>query len=275
MSSGLLFSLALAIKMIIAATLVVFASLAAERFGSLIGAMVATLPIAAGPAYIFVALDHDASFIASSAVGSLVSNAANIVFCAVYTVVAQRQRLAISLPASLVCWIGFVAMSRYAPLSLTDVVALNLLVLLICVPVGRRFRRAEMPATCRRWYDVPFRAAMVVILVATVVSLSSRLGPTATGILALFPVVLVSLVLIFQPRIGGLATATITANGIAGLAGYGAALLVLNLSAVPAGKPVALSLALAVSIAWNLVIVMMRRRGLPILRRSRVLSTPP
>lgn len=42
--------LALTIKMAAAAALVVFATLAAERFGSLLGAMVAMPPISAGPA---------------------------------------------------------------------------------------------------------------------------------------------------------------------------------------------------------------------------------
>src|SRR3712207_6913224 len=32
-----------------------------------------------------------------------------------------------------------------------------------------------------RWYDIPARAALVGVLVATVTSLSSIIGPTATG----------------------------------------------------------------------------------------------
>jgi hypothetical protein len=102
---------------------------------------------------------------------------------------------------------------------------------------------------------------MVATLVVTVVALSSRVGQTVTGILALFPIVLVSLILIFQPRIGGPATATITANGIPGLAGYGVALVVLHLVAMPAGTATALALALGVSIGWNLLILGLRRRG--------------
>jgi hypothetical protein len=153
-------------------------------------------------------------------------------------------------------------------------VLLNILVLTICLPLARRFRRAPMPPTIRRWYDMPLRAAMVATLVATVVTLSSQLGPTVTGLLAVFPIVLSSLVLIFQPRIGGPATAAITANGIPGLAGLGLALLVVNLLAVPAGKPAALTLALAVSIAWNLIIVGVRRHGL-VLGRSTGRSSRP
>jgi hypothetical protein len=70
---------------------------------------------------------------------------------------------------------------------------------------------------------------------------------------------LTSLVLIFQPRIGGRATAAITANGVAGLAGYGAALVLLHLVAVTLGSPAALTLALLVSIGWNLAVLLLRK----------------
>lgn len=260
MSPQLVFLLALAIKMAITASLVVFATLAAERFGSLVGAMVATLPIAAAPSYVFIALDHDAAFITASALGSLVSNAAVMAFCIVYTLIAQSRGLATSLAAALGSWTALVLISRSVPWSMPGAVLLNILVLMICIPVARRFRMAPMPARRRRWYDTPVRAAMVATLVATVVTLSSQLGPSVTGLLAVFPIVLSSLVLILQPRIGGPATAAITANGIPGLAGLGLALLVLNLAAVPIGTPAALALALAVSIAWNLVILTLRRR---------------
>jgi len=39
---------------------------------------------------------------------------------------------------------------------------------------------------------------MVALLVATVVGLSTRVGPTITGMLAVFPIVLLSLMLILQ-----------------------------------------------------------------------------
>ena len=48
------FIIALALKMLATAAVVVTASLIAERAGALIGAMVATLPIASGPAYILL-----------------------------------------------------------------------------------------------------------------------------------------------------------------------------------------------------------------------------
>ena len=105
MSPDILFWLALATKMCVTAAFVVFATLAAERAGPLVGALVVTLPISAGPAYVFVALDHDADFIAASALASLTINVANGIFCLTYTLLAQTRGIASSLTAALGSWI--------------------------------------------------------------------------------------------------------------------------------------------------------------------------
>ena len=76
--------------MAVAAAFVVAASIITERSGPAIGALVATLPVSAGPAYVFLALDHDDAFIARSALASLPINAATIFMCLVYVHLAQR-----------------------------------------------------------------------------------------------------------------------------------------------------------------------------------------
>ena len=77
MSPDLMFWLALATKMAITALFVSVATIIAERLGAAVGALVATLPVSAGPVYVFLALDHDAAFISASAVASLSGYAAN------------------------------------------------------------------------------------------------------------------------------------------------------------------------------------------------------
>ncbi len=261
MPSDLLFWLALTTKIAVPAVLVVIAAWAAERAGPLIGAMVATLPISVGTAYAFVALDQDAGFIAASALGSLSSNAANAVFCAVYIVAAQTRGLGVSLAAALAAWTGVALALHAVDWTLAGVVGVNAVVFAACLPVAWRFRAAPMPPVVRRPYDIPLRAGLVAALVLAVVGASARLGPGLTGIFALFPVVLSSIVLIFHPRTGGRATAAIMANGIPGLAGIGLGFVVLNLAAVPAGKWAALTLALAMSCGWNLLLFATQRRS--------------
>ena len=104
MSPDLLFWLSLVLKMAVTAGFVIAAAMVAERAGPAIGAIVATLPIAAGPAYVFVALDHDATFISQSAIGSIAAHAATAVFSLAYILLAQRNGMAISVIGAVGVW---------------------------------------------------------------------------------------------------------------------------------------------------------------------------
>jgi len=127
----------------------------------------------------------------------------------------------------------------------------NAVAFAICVPLLRRFRNVKMPLITRRWFDIPLRASLVATLVATVVTLSGWVGPTVSGIIALFPVVFTSMMLILHPRIGGPATAAVLANSGWGLMGLGIAIAVLHVAALQFGSAVGLSLALMVCVGWN------------------------
>jgi hypothetical protein len=111
-----------------------------------------------------------------------------------------------------------------------------------------------MPLITRRWYDIPLRASLVATLVATVVTLSGWVGPVISGILALFPLVFTSMMLILHPRIGGPPTAAVIANSGWGLIGFGLAIAVLHVAVLHFGSAIGLSLALMTGIGWNLVL---------------------
>ena len=105
-------------------------------------------------------------------------------------------------------------------------------------------------------------AAMVSTVVATVVTLSRWVGPSVSGTIALFPVVFTSMMVILHPRIGGPPTAAVVANSGWGMAGFGIAILVLHLAALRFGSAIALSLALATCVSWNLTLWWYGRRKL-------------
>ena len=72
----------LALKMVLTALVVVVTSLAVERSGPFIGALIAALPTAAGAAYTILAIEHPPNFIAASAIGSAATGAAVSIFAA-------------------------------------------------------------------------------------------------------------------------------------------------------------------------------------------------
>lgn len=249
----------IAIRLVATASMVVLATWAAERSGPLIGSLIATLPISAGPAYVFVAVAHDSAFIAQAALASLAVNAATICFMLAYVVIAQKRGLILSYGAAFFCWVVIGYPVQSLDWSLPPDIALNVVVTAIALPIAHRLAKHTMPPARRRWYDVPFRAGLVACFVAIVVALSAHVGPAITGMLAVFPIVLSSLILILQPRAGGEATASLIAHGMFGTVGFGTALIVLHLLAVPFGSGIALGAALAVCLGWNLVLLVLRR----------------
>jgi hypothetical protein len=260
MSPEFPFLLTLGLRMAVAAACVVTAAFITERSGPVIGALIATLPFSAGPSYVFLALDHDAAFIAQGALASLAINAVTIFMGLTYVVLAQRWNAVVSTGGAIAVWIVLAALTRMISWSLASGIFANAIAYAICLPLLRSFRHVQMPLITRRWYDIPLRALLVATLVAAVTTLSGWVGPGISGTIALFPIVFSSIMLILHPRIGGPATAAVIANSGWGLLGLGVAIAALHLTAMPFGSAIALSFALAICVIWNLGLWWIGRR---------------
>lgn len=259
MSPELLMWFVLAMKMSVTALFVTAATVIAERLGATVGALVATLPVSAGPVYVFLALDHDSAFISSSAVASLALNSATAIYLTAYVLMAQRRSMWLSISLAFAMWLVVVLALSPVRWTAWSAFALNLIVFTACTFIVQPFCFVRIPPTTRPWYDFVLRAGLVAALVGVVVTLSFQIGPTGSGVLAVFPVIYMSIMLILHRRVGGPATAAVLANAVSALAGFGVALLVMHLTAVALGSPVALLLALGVSMGWNAVIYAIRR----------------
>jgi len=255
------FWLSLAAKMISTGFIVVVASLLVERAGPFIGAMVATLPISAGPAYIILSLDHDSAFIARSALVSMAINAAVALFIAVYALLAQQRGFLLSLGAAIAVWFACAMIVVRLPWTVPAALAVNAVTFAIAFAATRRYWNATvLSRAAARWWDIPLRAALVMAVVAAVVFTGRLIGPGAAGIAAVVPVVLTSVVLVLHPRQGGQAAAAVLVNGLPGLIGFALALACLHLAAIPLGTPPALALWFGISVAWNLALIVIRSR---------------
>jgi hypothetical protein len=258
------FWITLVAKMIASAALVIGASLVVERAGPLIGAMIATLPLSAGPNYVYLAMEHGSAFLAKSALASLVANAATGLFAAAYAALAQKRGLAASLGGAYAVWIAVVLLAHRPDWTLAALISANALVYAGAIAATRRFLAARPLAPAgRRWWDLPLRALAVMALVATVVLAGRFIGPGAAGVTALVPIVFTSLVFILHDRIGGPATAAVIAHSLPGMVGFTVAVVVLAVTVVPLGAAAALSLALLVSVAWNGALIVLQRLRKP------------
>ncbi len=256
-----MFWFALAVKLVLTAGIVVLVSVVVERAGPLVGALVMTLPVTLGPAYIFLALEHDAGYVAHSAAASLAVNAVTGVFMLMYLVLAQKRGLLASLLPALACWIALAFIVKSGDWPLTAAVLLNVAVYTLCLRASRRYRDVRVPQVARQWYELPLRATLVASLMAGVLGLSHWAGPAAAGMLAVYPVSTTCTMLILHPRLGGRATAAVIANGLWGLLGVALGLCAIAAIAPQWGTAAALLLGLLViPVGWNLSVWWLRQR---------------
>lgn len=254
--------LLLGLKMAIAATIVVITSIIAERSRPFIAAMVVTLPVSAGPALVFLALDHDDAFLSGTLMGAMSTNMATAAYCLAYAVVAQRAGTVLSLAAALAAWAIASIVMRQIEWTLGLSLLATVAVYALAIPMGQRFlsnKRTVAPP--REWYAIPLRALAVACLVAAVTTLSWTLGAYYSGVLAALPLVLTSLIAILQPRIGGPQTAAMIASSLVGLFGFGFALAASVVTVPAVGRFWALGIGLAVCLLWNGALVLFKRRA--------------
>jgi uncharacterized membrane protein (GlpM family) len=256
-----LFWYGLALKMAMTATIVVVASVAVERSGPFIGALIAALPTAAGAAYIILAFEHPPDFIAASAVGSAAAAATVSIFALVYTVLAQRHGLILSLGTAMAIWfVGAAALRLFNWTPLTALL-LNVLVFGVTVPLSWRYRTPGLtPKFLRTAYDIPLRAITAAIVVAVVTTASHSIGSFVSGVFAVFPIVMASSVVILHPRVGGKATASMFAHSQIALVGLWLGFLALHYLVAPVGVWPALVLALGVCVGWSFGLWLLRAR---------------
>ncbi|MBV9239587.1 MAG: hypothetical protein JOZ94_27435 [Xanthobacteraceae bacterium] len=250
------------VRAITTALLVLSASAAAEMAGPFWGALIASLPVSAGPAYVFLAIQHGADFVAASALGSCAANAATGLFLIAYGLVAARLAAWPSLAIAVLTWLA--AALAIQQITWTPFTALffNLVVYVGGFKLLRSSRSSDdalpLRPVRRRWFDLPARALAIAAFVTAVVGLSSVIGATVTGIAAVYPISLISLIVIVRPQIGARGCSVLVADALPPMLGFGMMLLVLHVAIPRWGSPIAFATALLITMCWSCALVLLR-----------------
>ncbi len=179
----------LAVKLLLAPSFVVGASLIARRFGARIGGLVAGLPVVAGPILLAYALTHGRSFAAAAAAGTLLGLVSLVGFVVVYGRLAGRLSWGASMVAG---WLAFaVATAAFTTISppLWAALALAALALALGLAALPRPSVEAVERTAAPVWDLPLRAGCAVALVLGLTALAGWLGPQLSGLLAPFPII--------------------------------------------------------------------------------------
>ncbi len=253
------------------AAFVVSVTALAEAVGPFWGGLIVSLPISAGPAYVMLALDHTDAFIAGSTIGSLAANAVTTVFILIIVKLAPRVPWPVTVGSAILAWLVAASLVRQVGWTLFSASVLNVVAFAVCLWLVRR-TPASVAASGRigprRWYELPLRAVLVGGVVATVVTASDWMGPTVTGMAAVFPIMLTGLGVLALPRLGGAAGAALFAATLRAMPGFAIALLVLGLTAEPLGRWWGMASAIATQLAFAACLLLWRRIGTGASRRA-------
>jgi uncharacterized membrane protein (GlpM family) len=243
----------LAVKILLAPTFVIGASLAARRYGARIGGLVGGLPVVAGPILLVFALSHGRAFAAEAAAGTLLGIVSLLAFIVSYAHLASRVRWGVSL---IFGWGAFFAMTG-ALSTITMSVDPALAVVLTAVALallalprvgGERLSMVSLPA-----WDLPLRGLSALALVLALTALAGQLGAKLSGLLAPFPVIASVLAVFTHAQHGEQDLLRIMRGFVIGLVAYALFCFALAVSLESLGIAVSFLLAAIAALATQAV----------------------
>lgn len=177
----------LALKLLLAPSLVALASLAARRWGLKVGGAIAGFPVVYGPIIFIIALEQGPDFAATAALRGLMA----ILPFALFAV--SMSWACLRLPTWLAVLIGWAAymLFSWASMSLEAGFVLALVFAVAGILGGRALlpHASEAKANAKpSMWDIPIRMASTLALLLSVTALAKPMGPAWSGAMASFPV---------------------------------------------------------------------------------------
>jgi len=191
----------LALKLFLVPAFLLLLSLAGRRWGPEVAGWLAGLPLLTGPILFLLALEHGPGFAAAAATVSLAAVVGAVAFIVTYANVCARRSPALSLLSGLAVWCCAALLLPRLPL--TNLVSLVIALLALAtgprlIPhIGAPILTARLP----KW-ELPLRMLAGAVLTLTVTALAAAIGPSWSGMFAVFPVLAIVLA-VFSHRASG------------------------------------------------------------------------
>ncbi len=237
----------LGLKLLLAPSLVVAASLAGRRWGPQLAGWVAGFPIIAGPISLFFALENGQAFGARAAQGTLTGIVSMSAYAVTYAWAARHWHWA---PALLGGYAAFaVSTVTLRNLDFRDVMP-HLAMAAVATATGLRLLPELRPAyrlPGGAKGDLPLRVIATAALVLLVTGMAAGLGPTLSGMLAPFPVAGTVLVVFAHREHGPEAAVRVLKGFLTALFAFASFFAVLGFTLETWSIPLAFGTALAVA----------------------------
>jgi hypothetical protein len=219
----------LALKLLLVPAFLLLISLAGRRWGPAVAGWLAGLPVLTGPILLLLALEHGPGFTAAAATVSLSAVSGAVAFIVIYARVCARRPPLLSLLAGLAVWCcAALLLTRFSPGNFVSL-GIALLALVIAPNFFPRLSAPILTATLPRW-ELPLRMLAGAAVTLAVTTLAAAIGPSWSGMFAVFPVI-TTVLAVFSHRASGPAFTVILLRamiwGLYSLASFCLALAVL------------------------------------------------
>ncbi len=209
-------------------------TLASHRYGPAVGGILGAVPAKGGPILLFLALEQNTSFAATSAAASLGGAGGCGVFCLVYALVCRRVGWPIAGAAAYGAFAAtWAVMLPISALGLAPAFVATIAILL----VSRRLLPAAPPvprrATARS--ELPTRMVAGAAMVVFVTTAGPLFGATISGMLTTIPTVAAVMALFTHAQEGPDRTIGVMRGMTHGLVGFASFLTVVAATLVPLG----------------------------------------
>jgi hypothetical protein len=229
------------------ASLVAVSTIAAARWGHVIGGVLSAFPLIVGPVLLVAAERHGTAFAAQTAAATLLGLIALSGFALAYARSARRLRWRSSVALA---WLAAAALGTLAGQVEAGLVGGlvaatgSLGVALWALPAGRG-RRVTVVAP--RW-ELPLRMALTAAMIVGISAAAGRFGPAVAGALAALPTVASVLVVSTHSQHGAEAVLDLLRGMLGGMAEFVLFCALIGLLVEPAGVAAAFVLATAAAV---------------------------
>ena len=191
----------IALSFVLAGVWISGATLLGEKLGSKRAGLITNLPSSILLSLIFMALTMGPEYAAATTKGTPVGMTIDTLFTFVFILMA-RKGLSKALTISLIVWAitAYVFIKLIPPLGIAGAIGLYVLVTALCFILAERvlhIRSVPHKETTFSWKQILLRALFAGTVVAGAVTIAQFAPPYMTGILATFPAVLSSTLVIF------------------------------------------------------------------------------
>ena len=227
-------------------------TLASHRYGPAVGGVLGAVPAKGGPILLFLALEQNTSFAATSAAASLGGAGGCGVFCLVYALVCRRVGWLVAAAAAygafVVTWAVMLPVSAWG---LAPAFVVTMAILLI----SRRLLplAPPMPRRATSASDLPVRMVAGAAMVVFVTTVGPNFGATISGMLATIPTIAAVMAIFTHAQEGPDRTIGVMRGMTHGLLGFASFLTVLAATLEPLGVVRAFALGAVAVVAVQFV----------------------